>query len=135
MLKKAKDILGFTLGAKDGEIGRVKDFYFDDQSWTVRYLVADTGKWLPQRKVLISPFAVKGFRDAESVVDVSLTRTQIKGSPSIDADAPVSRQFEQEYYKYYGWPLYWQGPGSMGTIGHAAAAAFPRRGNTASRNR
>ena len=115
MLRKTKDdILGFTLGAIDGEIGRAKDLYFDDQSWTVRYLVADTCKWLTLRQVLISPFAVQGFRDADKVVPLNLTRAQIKGSPSIDEDAPLSRQFELEYYGYYGWPLYWQGPGLWG---------------------
>jgi hypothetical protein len=46
MLRLAKDLNSFTLGARDGEIGKVKEFYFDDRSWTVRYLVAETGNWL-----------------------------------------------------------------------------------------
>ena len=44
MLIKASELKGLKLGARDGEIGRVKDFYFDDQNWVVRYLVADTGR-------------------------------------------------------------------------------------------
>jgi hypothetical protein len=63
MLRSIKQLYGDKLGASDGEIGHVKDFYFDDQSWTVRYLVADTGSWLPGRQVLISPHAFpEGFR-------------------------------------------------------------------------
>src|SRR5262249_838809 len=114
MLRRANDIKGFTLGARDGEIGRVREFYFDDESWTVRYLLADTGKWLPLKRVLISPFAVQRFRDEGKVVEVALTKDQIKASPSIDEDKPVSRQFEREYYAYYNWPYYWQGPGLWG---------------------
>ncbi len=114
MLRRANDIKGFTLGAIDGEIGRAKDFYFDDESWTVRYLVADTGKWLALRQVLISPFAVRGFRDHDNTIDVNLTKEQIERSPSIDQNLPVSRQFEVEYYRYYNWPFYWQGPALWG---------------------
>ena len=59
MLRRAKELTGYKLGARDGEIGKVKEFYFDDQSWTVRYLIADTGGWLTGRQVLISPYALE----------------------------------------------------------------------------
>ncbi len=58
MLSKAKTLTGYKLDSLDGEIGRVKDFYFDDRHWTIRYLVADTGNWLSDRQVLISPHAL-----------------------------------------------------------------------------
>jgi hypothetical protein len=118
MLRKANDLTGYKLGAQDGEIGRVKQFYFDDESWTVRYLVADTGLWLSLRKVLISPFAVTGVNDAGKIVDVNLTREQIEASPPIEADKPVSRQYEEQYFRYYGWPLYWHGPWLWGPAPH-----------------
>jgi hypothetical protein len=68
MLRETTDIFGYSLAARDGEIGRVKDIYFDDQEWAIRYLVADTYKWLPGRKVLLSPFSVKGIRDEDKLV-------------------------------------------------------------------
>ena len=105
---------GYRLGAIDGEFGKVKDFYFDDETWTIRYLVADTGGWLPGVQVLISPFAVKSVDDAEKHINVSLTKAQIENSPSIDTDKPVSRQFELKYYQYFGWPMYWYGPALWG---------------------
>ena len=58
MLRKMKDLKGFSIGARDGDIGEANDFIFDDKNWTVRYLVADTNRWLPGRKVLISPIVV-----------------------------------------------------------------------------
>jgi sporulation protein YlmC with PRC-barrel domain len=121
MLRKTTDIFGYSLNARDGEIGRVKDIYFDDQNWVIRYLVADTNKWLPGRKVLLSPFAVKGLRDDEKLVDFDLSKQQIENSPSIDTDMPVSRQYEAEYYKYYQWPLYWHGAGLWGPISQPIA--------------
>lgn len=114
MLRKASDLTGLKLGAKDGEIGRVKDFYFDDQTWTVRYLVADTGTWLTGRHVLISPFALENVDPKHAHLNVKLTKEQIERSPSIDQDKPVSRQFETDYARYYGWPMYWYGPALWG---------------------
>jgi hypothetical protein len=119
-MKSAKGLRGFRLGARDGEIGHVKDFYFDDPSWVVRYLVADTGNWLPKRQVLISPHAVTGFHtEPHEAIEVSLSREQIEQSPSIDTHRPVSRQFETRYFEYFGWPSYWPGPLLWGPV------AFP----------
>lgn len=110
MLIKAKTLKGYRLNSLDGEVGMVKEFYFDDQHWTVRYLVADTGNWLTGRQVLISPYALAAVNTAVHDITVDLTKQQIEGSPSIDSDKPVSRQFEENYYAYYGWPMYWSGP-------------------------
>ena len=116
MLQSIKQLYGDKLGASDGEIGHVKDFYFDDQNWAVRYLVADAGSWLPGRQVLISPHAFpEGFRGKS--LRVNLTRKQIENSPSIESHKPVSRQYEEEYHRYYGWPYYWQGSALWGMSG------------------
>jgi len=117
MLRSVKQLYGNKLGASDGEIGRVKDFYFDDQNWVVRYLIADTGSWLSGRKVLISPHALGSLDTAGKLLLVKLTRKQIEDSPSIESHKPVSRQYEEDYYRYYGWPYYWQGSGLWGMSG------------------
>jgi hypothetical protein len=106
MLRKAKDMNGYKLSALDGEIGAVQDFYFDDQSWTVRYLIADTGGWLGERTVLISPYALEPAKFSERVIPVDLTKHQIESSPSLAAHKPVSRQYEMQYYPFFGWPAY-----------------------------
>ena len=110
MFNHAKTLQGYKLGGLDGEIGSVKDFYFDDRYWTIRYLVADTGNWLSGRHVLISPFALRDVARAEHAIAIDLTKKQIEESPSLATDKPVSRQFEDEYFGYYGWPAYWSGP-------------------------
>jgi sporulation protein YlmC with PRC-barrel domain len=117
MLRSIKQLYGDKLGASDGELGHVKDFYFDDHNWAVRYVVADTGTWLTSRQVLLSPHAFGSLDQAGKVLRVNLTRKQIEHSPSIESHKPVSRQYEEEYYRYYGWPYYWQGDGLWGMSG------------------
>jgi hypothetical protein len=108
MLRSVKDLRGYTLHATDGEIGRVVTFYFDDRTWEIRYIVVETGNWLTQRRVLLAPVAL-GIPDwEERTIPVMLTQEQIKDSPSIDADKPVSRQMEEQIYGYYGWSPYWR---------------------------
>jgi hypothetical protein len=110
MLNTARTLKGYKLHSLDGEIGKVKEFYFDDRHWAIRYLVAGTGDWLLDRQVLISPYALVAVNNEEQYITVDLTKKQIEDSPSLDSDKPVSRQFEQTYYGYYGWPRYWVGP-------------------------
>ena len=110
MLIKAKTLQGYKLDSRDGEIGKVKEFYFDDRHWAIRYLVADTGNWLTGRQVLISPYAMVAVSKGEQHITVDLTKKQIEASPSLNSDKPVSRQFEQAYYGFYGYPMYWGGP-------------------------
>jgi len=114
MLRSVKSLEGFAIGATDGPFGKVRDFYFDDQSWVIRYLVVDTSAWLGGRKVLISPYAIGTTGWDAEVLPATITKQQIKDSPGIDADEPVSRQYEKSYLGYYGYPYYWGGTGLWG---------------------
>jgi len=114
MLIKIKALKDYTLDSLDGEIGKVKEFYFDDRHWTIRYLVADTGHWLTERQVLLSPYALVSVNIGTQNITVNLTKKQIEGSPSLNSDMPVSRQFEAAYFGYYQWPKYWDGPHMWG---------------------
>jgi uncharacterized protein YrrD len=114
MLRSMNDLKDYTMHATDGNIGHVKDFYFDDKTWTIRYLIVDTGNWLSNRKVLISPIAIRIPNWRERVLPVSITKDQVKNSPDIDTDMPVSRQHEVEFQEYYNYPSYWSGAGLWG---------------------
>ena len=118
MLHNLKELYGNRLAALDGNIGHVRDFYFDDKTWVVRYLVADTGSWLKGRMVLLSPHSFGHLERERKVLPVNLTRRQIENSPSIESHEPVSRQYEVEYYRYYGWPAYWVGGSMWGLCGY-----------------
>ena len=110
MLTNSTTIKGFVIRAADGELGSVDQFYFDDQTWSIRYITVVTGGWLDGRKVLISPFSLVHTDWQAKRLDVSLTKEQVENSPSIDTHKPVSRQHEAEYLEYYGYPYYWAGP-------------------------
>ncbi len=110
MLRSMNDLEGCAIQATDGDIGQVRDVYFDDQAWCVRYLVVDTGTWLSSRPVLVSPLAIGTPHWADKVLPAAMTRAQVKNSPSVDTDKPVSRQYEVRYADHYNYPQYWGGP-------------------------
>lgn len=114
MLFNSKTLESYKLTATDGEIGHVSEFYFDDEHWTIRYLVAATGNWLTGRQVLISPHSLIAANKKDHHIATKLTKAQIERSPSLETDKPVSKQFELEYHGYYGWPSYWGGPSTWG---------------------
>lgn len=108
MLRSVGHIFGYRIQASDGELGTVKDLYFDDHAWVVRYFVVDTDKWLTGRQVLISP-SVVGLPDwANEELPVSLTKQQVELSPSTELDHPISRQHEHALARYYGWMMWWE---------------------------
>ncbi len=114
MLRSIKELRGYKILANDGEIGKVHEFYFDDETWTIRYLVVETGSWFFERRVLLSPIVLGQPHWEAQLFPVNLTMMQVKNSPLIDADKPVSRQIEVELHNHYGWPYYWIGGGFAG---------------------
>jgi len=123
MLHNTNDLKGYPIHATDGDIGRVSDCFFDDEFWTERYLVVETGSWLLNRKVLISPVSIvhPKWREAseKKTIPLSIAKKQVEDSPDIDTDMPVSRQHESRYLGFYAYPSYWGGTGLWGD------AAFP----------
>ena len=114
MLRSMSGMRGFTIHATDGDMGAVDECLFDDEQWTIRYLVVNTGGWLTGRLMLVSPIAFRAVDWDRQTFDVALTRQQVEQSPSMATDQPVSRQQEEEYSRYYGYPYYWDGLGLWG---------------------
>jgi uncharacterized protein YrrD len=133
MIRSMKHLRGDDIAAKDGTLGDVHDFFFDDHSWKLRYLVIDTGNWLPGRRVLVSPEAIQRVDGDDDKVAVALSKDDIKNSPSIHTDEPVSRQFEIALADHFRWPYYWDPyPSGVGvppmipSLQHAPATADVR---------
>jgi sporulation protein YlmC with PRC-barrel domain len=120
MLLLQSELRNFTLRARDGEIGRSRDFLFDDAKWTVRYMEANTGKWLLGRRVLISPLSLEEPNLDAREIPVSLSTKEIEDAPGVKEDEPISEQFEREYYGFYGYPYYWVGGDVWGLHGFPA---------------
>jgi hypothetical protein len=122
-----KDLFEYKIQAEDGDIGSVYDALFDDGEWRVRYFVVDTGGWLFGRKVLIAPVATMEPDVANKRLPVRLTKEQIKDSPDIASDPPLSREQEVAYNDYYSWPRFWEEGGNVGygSIDGLAEAPLP----------
>ena len=107
MLIAAKSIYKCSIAGTDGTVGTVKDLLFDGQSWEVRYFDIDTGRWLPGRRVILSPKVIRAVDYAGQKLATPLTREQVKNSPPLESDLPVSRRKEIELADYYSWGVYW----------------------------
>jgi len=127
MLRSILSLRNFTMRASDGEIGKVKDFYFDDHTWTLKYLVVETGNWLMGKRVLISTSVLRSPIWDSRTFPVDLTIDQVRHSPDIDTEKPVTRQHEADLYNYYSWP--WDGGGlgfmTSGMVGGVIAPDVP----------
>jgi hypothetical protein len=129
MLRSAKSLYGYTIRAKDDDIGKVHEFYFDDGTWTIRYLVVDTGSWLLGRRVLLSTTAVDEPEPEKQAFPVALTKEQVERSPHFGSDKPVSRQMEADLHTHYGWTPYWSGAGTAPAVAAARMAAIREPGD------
>jgi hypothetical protein len=123
MLTNARQLKGLVIRATDGDLGTVDQFFFDDETWAIRYLTVETGGWLGGRQVLISPISVVHTDWQAKRLDVALTKRQVEKSPDIDTHQPVSRQHEAAYLGYYGYPSYWGGPYLWGPAFYPAGLA------------
>ncbi|MGA9642972.1 MAG: PRC-barrel domain-containing protein [Terriglobales bacterium] len=124
MLTNSENLKGLVIQATDGKIGTVDQFYFDDESWAIRYLTVETDGWLG-RQVLISPFSIVNTDWQSKRLDVLLTKKQVENSPNIDTHKPVSRQHESVYMGYYGYPYYWGGPNMWGPSSYPSGLPVP----------
>ncbi len=120
MLHLARKVCGATIRATDGDIGTLEDFYFEEDRWTIRYLLIDTGKWFSGKKVLISPMSVQGAWGMTGV-RVNLTKDQVWNSPEFDQRQPLSRAGETRILGYYGYPYYWGATNVWGSYDNPAA--------------
>lgn len=122
MFGTASVMTGYAIAAADGRIGIVSDFLFDDTNWQIRWLVVETGDWLSRREVLLAPKMLGQLDSKGHAFTVELTMQQVKDSPDVDTDLPVSRQIETDIYNYYGWSPYWGDGIFSESYGYADAA-------------
>jgi hypothetical protein len=126
MLRRIRDLKGWTVHVIDEtNAGTISDFYFDDQRWTIRYLIVETGNWLMDQRVLVSPMAVRRLNWDTQSVQLTLDRARISSAPPLDWTRPVDRQYEAGYAAYYGYSPYWVGPGLWGATAYPMMSPAP----------
>src|SRR5665213_874312 len=120
MQRNIRSLIGYSMEATDGDIGKVEEFYFEDTTWVIHYLIVKTGNWFLYRKVLIAPQTIVKREATSGIFPVNLSKEQIRTSPDIDTDKPVSRQQVTQLYGHYAWQRY----GGSGFYAGGSAAAF-----------
>jgi hypothetical protein len=123
MLRSLKDLERYTISASNGDVGKVVNFLLEDEHWTIRYLVAETDGLINGRQVLISPISFRKADWETRHFHVALTMEKVKKSPSVNTHIPISRQYERDYYRYYGYPYYWGYLGLWGMGGYPGLLA------------
>ena len=113
---RTKELVGHIIKCVDRQIGLTDDLYFDDERWTIRYLICNTGDWLSGRRILISPISILDVDESNHVIHVNLAPDLIENSPDISLKRPVSRRIEAEYSKHYSLPIYWGGVDLWGGV-------------------
>jgi hypothetical protein len=106
-LRSIEAVTGYFIHAKNGHIGQIEDFIVDDEQWVLRYMVIDTGKILPGKKVILSPQWIYSISWAEAEVMISLGKEAVGACPEFRPHEPVNREYEEVLYDYYGRPKYW----------------------------
>ena len=117
MLRSINEMIGYELLIEGKSVGKCKDLLFDDDCWTIRYSLADTGKWLLDKKVLISPLMISNMDWSSRIIDLNISKEQLEDCPSQNVDEPVSRAYETKLHQFFRYPAYWA---SDGLWGHAA---------------
>ena len=113
MLRRLKALENYEMRARDGKIGLIHDFYFDDKHWVLRYVVVDTIGFLSGRQILVSPLAFKVLDWKARRFNLTLTRNKVNKSPPLDLSEPITQRYEEEYFQYYEWPFYWSFGGEV----------------------
>ena len=110
MLRKLKNLEGFKVHGRDGDLGKVKDFYFDQHRFILRYVVVDTGSWLKNELTLISTEAFKKINYKAQEILVDLSSAELEEAPALAKNKPVSKVMEERVVKHFDWPIYWSSP-------------------------
>ena len=124
MIYSLKELQNWAVQAIDGTVGRVEDFYFDDEDWIVRYLSVDSQDWLDRRRLLFSTRALSELYARGRAILVQADRETIRNSQRFEQKQPLGREQEIELHEYYRWPFYWT-PGDSGGLGPGSIAAYP----------
>ncbi|HEX8949328.1 MAG TPA: PRC-barrel domain-containing protein [Dissulfurispiraceae bacterium] len=106
-LRGLQSVAGYAVIAKDGEVGAVEEFLFDDREWAIRFIVVRTGDWLPGKKVLLPPSVLEEPDWELPKLHITIERAQLARGPILGAHEPASRMFQIDLYKHFGWAPFW----------------------------
>lgn len=105
---KAEQLIGYRIRTWDDQYAALRDLVINTQNWSVPYLSVEAEALAPRRQVLVPSRSLLGLDEALREISVELTGAQLRESPSLDASESVTRDFEEQYERYYGWENQWR---------------------------
>lgn len=106
-LRSVREVATYRVAAMDAAMGDVRDLVIETSTWTIRYLIVDTGEWLGNKLVLLGPNAITAIAWRDQAIETNLTADAIRHCPAYDGQAELTRDYEAFLHDYYGWPPYW----------------------------
>jgi len=97
-LNKA-NIVGYSVEALDGSIGKVDEATFDAGS---AFIVVDTGPWIFGKKVMLPAGVVKSADHDDETIFVDRTKDEIKNAPEFDDSLAQDDDYRGRLGTYYG---------------------------------
>ena len=110
----------FKVLCSDGELGHIKDFYFDEDWFFLRYLIVDTSLFLMRHLVLVSPISFDYIDPDKEEIHLNLSKQELENSPPFGQQETVSMLYERAYHQHFAWPYYGKyhlSPWSIGPYG------------------
>jgi sporulation protein YlmC with PRC-barrel domain len=132
MKHSLKKLVGYSIETNDGKEGKIKDFLFDEDNWTIRYLEADFGSFFKDKRVILPIDAIIHPNWENNQIMLNISKEQIEFSPTPEDVPTITREYEQRLYEYYGYPMYW-GTGYVPPM--PSGAYYPARPLNVPRNR
>ncbi|MEO9022304.1 MAG: PRC-barrel domain-containing protein [Ginsengibacter sp.] len=83
-LRSTDEVIGYTIHATDGEVGKISDYIIDDTNWKIKFLVVSTGSLFNNKKVLVSTQGITKVNWDNSNVAVNLSTEEVKNSTEFD---------------------------------------------------
>ena len=103
-LRSIREVIGYSIAARDGTIGHVDDFIVDACQWKIQWLEIDTRNWLPGRHVMVAPRHVQRVDWAQHAVHVSLSREAVRSSPEYVPTERLSKSHLERVQRHFeGW--------------------------------
>src|SRR5580692_244657 len=93
VLDVAGDIVGYSIHATDGDIGKVDKA---DNETDSSYLIVSTGPWIFGKTVMLPAGVVERVDHDDEVVYVRRSKDDIKNAPEYDEDTYQSEQYQTE---------------------------------------
>ncbi|MDQ0207815.1 PRC-barrel domain-containing protein [Alkalicoccobacillus murimartini] len=109
-LQSINDLRGYTIHAKNGEVGKVLDFMLNEHDWSINYIIVDVGGVFTREPVPLAAEWITDISWQDKTITVNVEKELIERAPNYELHEPFTREHEAELYSHYNRKTYWENP-------------------------